>query len=335
MREDLCKILCCPICYGELDWTVGERSGDHIEEGEARCKGCGAHYPVREGIGLFLTSDLPRRDLWEQVDSELALYLREHPEVERRLLQAPLETLGPADLFFRALVLEERGRLAEARAAAKRAQIGLYTPEYRACYESQLHHVVRHLSSSADKDEPIIDLASGQGELVERLARGLSQPIVATDFSPRVLRRDRRFFEFLGLEAQISLLAFDARKTPFKDGAIKTMTTNLGLANVEHPGDLLKELRRIISGEFLAIVCFYPEDDEANAAAIRELGLEPFLYRDSALELFAEAGFEVKLENVRKGRALPTPKSEILEGAGIDALPVAETELEWGTLVAS
>jgi len=176
MRAELQGLLACPVCHGELGWRVDERNGDHIEAGEARCPSCGAAYPVREGIGLFLTSDLPRRDLWEQVDSELAIYFREHPEVEQRLLQAPLETLGPADLFFRALVLEEHGRLAEARAAAKRAQIGLYTPEYRACYGSQLYHVVRHLSSSADKDEPIIDLASGQGELVKRLARGFRSP---------------------------------------------------------------------------------------------------------------------------------------------------------------
>lgn len=71
-----------------------------------------------------------------------------------------------------------------------------------------------------------------------------------------------------------------------------------------------------------------------KSAAIRGLGPESFLYRDLALELCAAADFEVKLENVQRGRALSTPKSEILEGAGIDVLPVAETELEWCTLVA-
>jgi hypothetical protein len=45
-------------------------------------------------------------------------------------------------------------------------------------------------------------------------------------------------------------------------------------------------------------------------------------------------GFDAKLKNVQKSRALPTPTSDLLEGAGIDALPVAETELTWCTLVA-
>jgi hypothetical protein len=45
-------------------------------------------------------------------------------------------------------------------------------------------------------------------------------------------------------------------------------------------------------------------------------------------------GFDAKLKNVQKSRALPTPTSDLLEGAGIDALPVAETEITWCTLVA-
>ena len=38
------------------------------------------NYPVREGIGLFLLPDLPRNDLWEQAESQLSRYLREHTE---------------------------------------------------------------------------------------------------------------------------------------------------------------------------------------------------------------------------------------------------------------
>jgi hypothetical protein len=112
------------------------------------------------------------------------------------------------------------------------------------------------------------------------------------------------------------------------------MTTYLGLANIERPGDLLRELRRVVSGTFLAISHFFPEEDEANAEAIREFGLAPFLYRRSTLERFAAAGFEVGLENLQAGIARPTPTSALIEGAGIDALPVAETVLEWCVLVA-
>src|SRR5215813_10147731 len=137
MHRFVCDLLECPQCHGELAWTIAVQRGERIEEGVARCTLCAASYPVREGIGLFLTPDLPRDDLWQQAESRLTRLLREQPELERRLLDVPLETLGPADLLFRALVLEERDQFGEAKVAADQALLGLYTQEYRACHERQ------------------------------------------------------------------------------------------------------------------------------------------------------------------------------------------------------
>lgn len=333
MHDYLIEMLECPACHGELAWIIAERHADRVETAEARCAVCDAVYPVREGIGLFLTPDLPREDLWEQVDSQLIQHLREHPEVERQLMDVPLETLAPADQLFRGMILEERGEYAEAKAAEDWANAGLYTPEYLTGWDSQVNYVLECLSAS---DGPIIDLASGRCYLVEQLARRLDQPIVATDFSPRVLRRDRQWLESLGLGLydRVSLLAFDARRTPFKDGAVGALTTNVGLPNIEQPGDLLQELRRVVAGTFLAIHHFYPEDDEANATAIREVGLAALLFRRSALECFAEAGWQVEVANECAVKARPTPTGVVLEGVGVDAFPVAETALEWCVLVA-
>ncbi|NOZ28556.1 MAG: methyltransferase domain-containing protein [Chloroflexi bacterium] len=331
MQTYLVDLLACPACHGELQWDIADGHDDRIEVADVRCLACAATYPVREGIGVFLTPDLPRDDLWEQVDSHLVQYLRQHPEVERRLMEVPLETLSPADQFFRALILDERGEYAAAKVAAELARTRAYTSEYLACSNSQVNHAIEHLSSS---DSPIVDLASGLGHLLEEMARRLTCPIVATDFSPRVLRRDRQRLEFFGLYDRVSLLAFDARRTPFKDGAVKTLTTYQGLANIREPGNLLRELRRVVSGEFLALSIFYPEDDEANAEAINEMGLADLLFRRAALEHFAEAGWEVEVVYSCTGKARPTPTGVVLEGAGIDALPVAETRLEWCTLLA-
>ncbi|MBC7223242.1 MAG: methyltransferase domain-containing protein [Anaerolineae bacterium] len=331
MHESLLPMLVCPACHGDLTWKVAQRDGAQIEEAEARCTGCGAAYPVQQGIGLFLTPDLPRRDLWEESESRLAAYLREHPEVERQLMETPPEDLAPADLFFRAQVLEERGDFAQARQLERQATERLYTPEYLACHERQLAYVVGQL---AGVQGPVVDLASGRGGLVERLASEGQDLVVATDFSPRVLRRNRRVLAHLGLRERVSLLALDARRTPFRDGAIATLTSNLGLANIEGPGTLLRELRRVVSGTFFSISVFYPEEDEANGRVIREFGLEPLLFRQPCLEGFREAGWEVEVVNGCASHALPTPKGVILDGAGIDALPVAETTLEWCTLVA-
>ncbi|MBC7252340.1 MAG: hypothetical protein H5T62_18935, partial [Anaerolineae bacterium] len=90
----------------------------------------------------------------------------------------------------------------------------------------------------------------------------------------------------------------------------------------------------VVGGTFLLISPFYPEDDAANAAVIDQAGLSAFLFRRAALEHFAAAGWRVEVANVCTARARPTPTGVVLKGAGIDGLPVAETELEWCVLVA-
>jgi len=331
MQEFLIEMLECPSCHGELNWKIIQHQGDRIEEAKVNCKKCDGTYPVKEGIGLFLAPDLPRNDLWEQLDSQLIQYLRENPQIESKLMDVPLNTLNPADQFFRSQVLEERGEFAQAKAIANLAYSKLYAPEYLKCNNAQINYLIAQLSIF---DGPIIDLASGRGDLAELLVRKLKQPIVFTDFSPQILRRNRRWLEFFGLYERVSLLAFDARRSPFKDGAIKMMTTNLGLINIEEPENLLSELRRVVSGKFCAISFFYQVDDEVNAEAIKKFGMDKFIFKNSALESFRAAGWQVKMENMMIGRAFPTPKGEVIEGAGIDAFPVTETKLEWGILVA-
>ena len=330
MHTYLMNMLACPACRGELECRIVEQEENRIEAAEMRCKACGATYSVRDGIGLFLTPDVPRNDLWEQVDSKLIQYLRENPEIERQLMDVPLDTLAPADQFFRALVLEGRGDYVAAHAVEALANEGIYTTEYRACWKRQVDYVIQQLSTT---DGPIVDLASGRCYLVKELVQRLQCPVIATDFSPSVLRRARRWLKSLGLYDRISLLAFDARRTPFKDSAVETMTTNVGLPNIAEPGSLLKELRRIVDGTFLAISHFYPEEDSANAAAIREAGLGASLYRRTLLEHYVQAGWKVALKNRCVCEAHPTPVGVVIEGAGIDGLPVADTHLEWGVLL--
>jgi hypothetical protein len=152
---------------------------------------------------------------------------------------------------------------------------------------------------------------------------------VATDVSPTVLARTRSRLAALGATDRISYLACDARRTPFADGAVAALTSFLGLANVQHPGPLLAELRRVSRGPLLAITHFYPPDDDVNADAIRTLALERLLYRDSLLEELADAGWRADIRHGEVADATPTPPGVLLEGARIDGLPAAPTALEW------
>ena len=110
------------------------------------------------------------------------------------------------------------------------------------------------------------------------------------------------------------------------------MTTNLGLPNIEDPGGLMNEIGRIVSGTFLAISHFFPIEDDQNDAVIKQAGIEAFVYKESATHYFSETGWKIKIENSCIAKALPTPESEIFEGARADGLPVAPTQLEWCTI---
>jgi len=68
MHTYLIEMLQCPACHGKLQWSISEQHEDRLEQAEARCSACAATYPIRDGIGLFLTPDLPRNDLWQQVN---------------------------------------------------------------------------------------------------------------------------------------------------------------------------------------------------------------------------------------------------------------------------
>ena len=331
MHSYLINLLECPSCHGSLAWNISSQKDDRIIEAIARCQACAAEYPVRDDIGIFLTPDLPRNDLWEQGGQQLSKLLSEHPEIEVQLMDGLLSDLGPADRFFRGMALEERGEYSEAQRAFDAAMPELYTDDYRDCWQSQVDFVLEAL---ADGTDPIVDLASGRCYLVRDLIAATERPIVATDFSLHILRRNRKWLIHHGLYDHVSLLAFDARKTPFRDNSIGTMTTNLGLPNIENPGDLLAELRRITSGQFLAVSHFYSADDNANLSALQDAKLGDSLLRESVLAAFREAGWRVSVRNSCHGLARPTPQGEILAGASIDGFPVVEAILEWCVLEA-
>ena len=331
MHKYLMDLLCCPRCYGELGWSVKTTVGGHIEEGSAKCSQCHAAYPVGEGIGVFLTSELERQDLWEDVESNLTHMLKNSPRIETQLMDAPLDSLNPADQMFRAMILDERGDFARAEVAEETAHQGLYTTDYLRCWQNQVRLLLERLGGS---NEPILDLASGRCYLVGRMASLGAAPIIASDFSIRVLRRDRHWLEWKGFYDRISLLAFDARRIPFKNLAVRQMTTNLGLANIREPAQLFKEIRRVVSGKFYSITSFYPEKD-ANRQAIEQIGLACTLYKEKVIEEMTKAGLQVEIYNRCEATAKPTATGVVLKGMGVDNLPVAETELEWCLMEAS
>ncbi len=366
MQDYLMEILVCPACHASLTWQIEDRRGDRIETGAAACETCEVSYLILEGIGLFLmperlqagtelgASESSSQDAaWGEPTLQLYQYLRDHPDIERQLMFAPLQTLSSADQFLRAALLEARGEYVRARTTENVARTGLYTSAYLDAWDSQYKYIFDHLLGRIPSivDGPLMDWACGRGYLLNQLAQKFNHPIIATDSSPFVLRRNRRWLEFFGLYDNVSLLAFDAYRMPFRDAVIGTIVTNLGLQAMatlyrfDALNMVLQELYRVLDmgtshrghehrGEFLAISHFYTEDEGSNSSVIRDWGLAPFLYKQALVEGLTEADFVVSFENTQKSIAKPTPYSDLIPDVRIDVLPVAETTLEWGVIVA-
>jgi SAM-dependent methyltransferase len=180
------------------------------------------------------------------------------------------------------------------------------------------------MSCSSCGIEPglVVDLASGRGLLLERLRRTVTGTLVATDISPRVLRRARR----RGIEA----VACDVRRLPFADTSVDCATTFLGLNNVQQPDALLAELRRV-AHRLLAVHILY-EPGTANDRALDQLGLAALADRDALLDGLAAAGWDAEIASSCTAMLEPTPVGVLLEGAVIDALPVGPVQGTWLTI---
>jgi hypothetical protein len=244
--------------------------------------------------------------------------------VERALLDSPLEDLSPADAYLRGSVLEEREGFEAARQAYAVADLGLYTEGIRQGRDAALAYLVDVVRSG---EGLVVDVAAGRGTLLERLVRETDRPVVATDVSSTVLAHVRRR---LG-EKRVQFVVADARTLPFDKGSVATLVSHVGLANVPDGGALLRELRRV-GRELVATHIFYPKEDEANRTAAREQGTELLLVRDSALEAFRAAGWDVAVEAEWAVAAAPTPDSVLIPEVRIDGLPVAETTATWCVL---
>jgi uncharacterized protein YbaR (Trm112 family) len=328
VRSELVAWLICPTCRGELHWEMQRHNGDRIIDADVHCRDCGCSYGVRDGIGALvprLPGETPAVDAWEQTESQLSQHLRE-ADLSAALMEAPIDQLGPADQFLRAMVLEEQGRFDEAETALGLAEPGLYHATMRAGAAHMIEEVAWRLPTRVGHG-PVIDLASGRGAMLTRLADS-ADLVVGTDVSLRVLRRDQRWLNWLGLADRVSLLAVDMRHIPFRDASIGVLTTNVGLDNLSPPealDEVLSECRRATSGAFLVI----------SLAEVSVHGLSwPVLTGETSqqhpiLTRLARAGWRAQIVASRPAVAEPTPPSAILDGVHIDAFPEVTTPVEW------
>lgn len=325
MHKQYIDMLICPLCHNKLNWNIKDEDGDRIINGSATCSSCHSVYEIRDEIAVFLTNDLLRNDLWEQSESELEKYLRKNPDIYDKLMNAPEDEMNGADHWFKATYFELKNDFEISSRTFKNAFKKIYTKDYVDGWESQIDFILNNIESN----KPIIDIASGKGYLVEKLLKETKNYVVATDFSPTILTRNKEYYKYKGLYNRLSLIAFDARKTPFKDNSIEILTSNMGLQNIEQPGEVIKEMNRITKGIFMPVMFFIGEDDKIHLDFFNKYLSIAYATRENAIETFKSVGWNVDIVNSFLASIKPTPEGEILKGASIDGFPIVDTKIEF------
>jgi demethylmenaquinone methyltransferase / 2-methoxy-6-polyprenyl-1,4-benzoquinol methylase len=105
-------------------------------------------------------------------------------------------------------------------------------------------------AAGARPGELVLDLAAGTGTSARALASSGAQ-CVACDFSLGMLRAGARRPD----RAQVSFLAGDALRLPFRDGVFDVVTISFGLRNVADTAAALAEMRRVTRPGGRLVIC--------------------------------------------------------------------------------
>jgi uncharacterized protein YbaR (Trm112 family) len=332
MLKFLKPLMICPLCKGELIWTVTSENVNHITEAKIECSSCHEKYFIEDSVACFLIGYDKSNDNWQIGDDYLSIFFSEHPEIKYKLLKTPVEKLNAADLYTRASLLKEMNDNEEAERLGKLGYEKAYTEQYKNAIQSQIDYVLQQLKHTKGF---VVDIASGSCTLVDKLLEQTMLDVIATDISFNIMKKAHNKEIKKGYEDRSTFIAFDAAQSPFRNTVIPIMTTFAGLQNILKPDDIVLELKRICTNRFYSISSFCPESDSVNKEVLEKIGIDKMWIKERNISEFKRNDWDVDIENSIIAEVKPTPMGEIVEGVGIDGIPVADSQFECCTVVYS
>lgn len=139
-----------------------------------------------------------------------------------------------------------------------------------------------------------VDVATGMGQLLNRITDGRPAEIIATDIDPNILLSTKREMDERNVKG-VSYVATDARHLSFRDSIADYVTSFSGINNITDTKAVLKEIFRIMKpgGTFLMMEAFV--DDNTNSADLADdYGLKDAYIMDRLLTILKDTGFSIK-----------------------------------------
>ena len=330
MFKFLKEMLVCPECHGELIWEITDENDIHIIEAKIKCHDCNKIYAVKNGVGCFVEYVKSSDDGWQNEENWLNNLLAENPDIREKLMTTDIEEMNAADIMVRAKICRKEGNVAEADRLGKFWFKKAYKNEQIEAIFGQIDYIVNLLK---DEKNIILDVASGEGGIVQKFLENTDTRIVSSDISFHVMEKAKESAEEKGYGDRVSYIAFDLNKTPFRDKSINIMTSLFGLQSVVSPVRIFEEIRRICDGKLYSACVFCCDENSKNVKLLEESGEDSMIIKDKYIEEFDKVGFTSIVKNSIITFNEPTPVGEIAKGVIIDGFPVEADDFEYAVVI--
>ncbi len=228
------KFIICPTCRNELWWEIKEKNNNRIINGYAKCMECREIYPIKNGIAIFLPIKWQNMKIWrrsERVAVQKMEMGEEHETLKNENIRQPSEILNMIRYRNRQGIIRN-----EALYHQYMESIGMPDTVSKLCY------LARRCAKEVNDVDYILDFASGKCLLVNELSKLKNCHVIVNDINPIVVMQAQQNFEKF---EHMSFMAFDMKRSPFRNKSIHTVTTMLGLQNIIPCNGIIEEINRI------------------------------------------------------------------------------------------
>ncbi len=162
----------------------------------------------------------------------------------------------------------------------------------------------KHICSKVKGYSPILDIATGVGSLLRRMADTLSgSQLVGTNIDENMLKRAQQVLREQNLYQRTSLLLCDAKRLPLHSSLVPCVVSYGGLSNIPNAVEALLEAKRVLSpGGVIVFSTAFLNEESRSLECAKRLGVADLVSKKLLRKLLDEAGLKlVSTEDIYSG----------------------------------